>query len=40
MDLWPVLLALAILLNLAELVKRKSKGLMESLKLRPRGAEA
>jgi hypothetical protein len=40
MDLWPALLALAILLNLAELVKRKSKGLMESLRLRPRGAEA
>ncbi|MBV9503986.1 MAG: VWA domain-containing protein [Acidobacteriia bacterium] len=31
MDLWPLFLALAVLLNLAELVMRKSKGLMESL---------
>ena len=37
MDLWPALLALALLLNLAELVMRKSKGLMESLW--PREAE-
>jgi Ca-activated chloride channel family protein len=34
MDLWPGLLALAVLLNLAELLMRKSKGLMESLKWR------
>jgi hypothetical protein len=40
MNLWPVLLALAVLLNLAELVMRKSKGLLESLHWRPRGAEA
>ena len=40
MDLWPLLLALAILLNLAELVLRKSKGLLESMGLGPRGAEA
>jgi Ca-activated chloride channel homolog len=40
MDLWPALLALAVALNLAELVKRKSKGLLESLGLRPREAEA
>ena len=39
MNLWPALLALAILLNLAELVMRKSKGLLESLKWRPREAE-
>jgi Ca-activated chloride channel family protein len=32
MELWPALLALALLLNLAELVLRKSKGLMESLR--------
>ncbi len=38
MELWPVLLVLALLLNLAELVMRKSKGLLESLKLRPRAA--
>ena len=35
MDLWPILLALAILLNLAELVLRKWKGLLEVLHLRP-----
>ena len=35
MDLWPGLLALAILLNLAELVLRKWKGLLEALHLRP-----
>jgi Ca-activated chloride channel family protein len=38
MELWPALLALAVLLNLAELVMRKSKGLMESL--RPHSQEA
>ena len=37
MELWPALLAFALLLNLAELVVRKSKGLMESL--RPREAQ-
>jgi Ca-activated chloride channel homolog len=31
MSLWPLFLALAILLNLAELVMRKSKGLLESI---------
>jgi uncharacterized membrane protein len=36
MELWPALLALALVLNLAELVMRKSKGLLESLRLRPR----
>ncbi len=35
MDLWPLFLALAILLNLAELVLRKWKGLLEALHLRP-----
>ena len=40
MQLWPALLGLAVLLNLAELVLRKSKGLLESLGLRPRAAEA
>jgi hypothetical protein len=39
MDLWPALLALALLLNLAELVMRKSKGLMESLKPHSQDAE-
>jgi len=34
MDLWPGLLALAILLNLAELVLRKWKGILEALHLR------
>src|SRR5690348_2481147 len=34
MELWPGLLALAILLNLAELVMRKWKGLAETLHLR------
>ena len=34
MDLWPELLALAILLNLAELVLRKWKGILEALGLR------
>jgi Ca-activated chloride channel homolog len=37
MDLWPLLLGVALLLNLTELVVRKSKGLMESL--RPREAQ-
>jgi len=40
MQLWPALLGLALLLNLAELVLRKSKGLLESLGLRARPAEA
>ena len=40
MQLWPALLGLAILLNLAELVMRKSRGLLESLGLRPRPAES
>ena len=34
MDLWPGLLALAILLNLAELVLRKWKGILEALRLK------
>ncbi len=38
MQLWPGLLALAILLNLTELVMRKWKGLLEALHLR-RGVE-
>ena len=40
MDLWPMLLALAILLNLTELVMRKWKGLLEALHLRHEAAEA
>jgi Ca-activated chloride channel homolog len=40
MDLWPLLLALAILLNLTELVMRKWKGLLEALHLKPGAAEA
>jgi hypothetical protein len=40
MDLWPVLLALAILLNLAELILRKWKGVLEALHLRPQVATA
>jgi hypothetical protein len=40
MQLWPPLLGLAILLNLVELVLRKSKGLLESLGLRPRAEAA
>jgi uncharacterized membrane protein len=40
MDLWPVLLGLAVLLNLAELVMRKSKGLLEAFKRRPQQVEA
>ena len=39
MQLWPGLLALALLLNLSELVLRKWKGLLEALHLR-RTAEA
>jgi uncharacterized membrane protein len=35
MQLWPMLLALAIALNLLELVLRKWKGLLEALRLRP-----
>jgi uncharacterized membrane protein len=35
MQLWPGLLALALALNLAELVLRKWKGLLEALRLRP-----
>jgi Ca-activated chloride channel homolog len=35
MDLWPLFLALAILFNLAELVMRKSKGLLESIGWKP-----
>jgi len=38
MNLWPGLLVLAILLNLAELVLRKLKGVMEALHLRPQEA--
>jgi Ca-activated chloride channel homolog len=34
MDLWPELLALAVLLNLAELVLRKWKGILEALGLK------
>jgi predicted alternative tryptophan synthase beta-subunit len=34
MDTWPGLLGLAILLNLAELVLRKWKGVLEALHLR------
>jgi len=40
MELWPGLLALAILLNLIELVLRKWKGLLEALHLRPQTASA
>lgn len=35
MQLWPLLLAVAVLLNLLELVLRKWKGLLEALRLRP-----
>jgi hypothetical protein len=38
MELWPGLLALAILMNLVELVLRKWKGLLEALHLRPQTA--
>ena len=37
MDLWPALLALALVLNLLELVLRKRKGLLEALRLKPAG---
>jgi uncharacterized membrane protein len=40
MELWPGLLALAVALNLAELVLRKWKGLLEALHLGPAAAEA
>jgi hypothetical protein len=40
MELWPGLLALAIAVNLAELIVRKWKGLLEAIGLRPRMAEA
>ncbi|HEV2446193.1 MAG TPA: VWA domain-containing protein, partial [Candidatus Sulfopaludibacter sp.] len=40
MRLWPELLALAIVLNLVELVLRKWKGLLEALHLRPAVAGA
>lgn len=41
MDLWPGLLVLALLLNLAELLLRKWHGLAEALHLgRPSAAEA
>src|SRR5581483_2585322 len=39
MQLWPALLGLALILNLAELVLRKSKGLLESLGLRTHPVE-
>ena len=40
MELWPGLLALALLLNLIELILRKWKGLLEALHLAPAPAEA
>jgi Ca-activated chloride channel homolog len=40
MDLWPGLLALAILCNLAELILRKWKGVLEALHLRAPAAES
>jgi hypothetical protein len=40
MELWPGLLALAVLINLIELVLRKWKGLLEALHLAPVAAEA
>jgi Ca-activated chloride channel family protein len=40
MDLWPLLLTLALLLNLVELVLRKWKGVLEALHLRPQQAAA
>jgi hypothetical protein len=39
MELWPGLVALAIALNLAELILRKWKGVLEALHLRPAGPE-
>ena len=40
MNLWPGLLALAVLLNLVELMLRKWKGVLEALRLRPAAQEA
>ena len=40
MELWPGLLALAIVVNLAELIARKWKGLLEAAGWRPHSAEA
>jgi len=40
MELWPGLLALALLLNLAELVSRKWKGLIESFRRAPSASPA
>jgi hypothetical protein len=40
MSLWPGLLALAVALNLAELILRKWKGVMEALHLRRAPAAA
>jgi len=40
MNLWPGLLALAIVLNLIELVRRKWRGLAEALHLARPAAEA
>jgi hypothetical protein len=40
MELWPALLGTAILLNLAELLVRKGRGVLEALHLRRRPAEA
>jgi hypothetical protein len=40
MELWPGLLGLAVLLNLAELVLRKWKGVLEALHLAPAASEA
>jgi Ca-activated chloride channel family protein len=39
MELWPVLLAMALILNLVELVLRKWRGLAEALHLRPTEVE-
>jgi hypothetical protein len=38
MEIWPGLLALALLLNLAELLMRKWKGVLEALHLREQTA--
>jgi len=40
MELWPGFLALAVILNLAELVLRKWKGVLEAMHLRPQAAVA
>jgi len=40
MELWPGFLALAVMLNLGELVLRKWKGVLEALHLRPQAAVA